>query len=114
MYQGLRTPFPWVDDFRCLLFYVVSRFLSLSPLLLSTIQSIAFRDTIRNNGLIGSIIMAAGSGGNLGGRSLVWSSLVRGSLLRYGLAWDGMLILIPVFTRPVCGAIRSTNPELFF
>ena len=43
--------FPQVDDFQCLLFHVVSRFLSLSLRLLSTIQSIAFRDTIRNASL---------------------------------------------------------------
>ena len=45
---GVAYTFPLVDDFWFLLFHIVSRFLSLS-LLLSTIQSIACRNTIRNN-----------------------------------------------------------------
>ena len=49
---GVAYAFPQVGDFRCLLFYVVLRFLSLSLLLLLTTQSIAFRDTTRNEYII--------------------------------------------------------------
>ena len=43
--------------------------------------------------------MAAGSGGR--GLGLDWFSLVRPDLLRYGIASEGVLIIILVFTHPV-------------